>query len=190
MPDVLGDDGRRAPVATRSPAGREPGRRAARASKAAIFFSAALRFATSSAMRSGSCSRGVLRLPVSCETIARSAARSRNASRPTSDSTRRLVEPTRRLADEVDHADLGARRRRGFLRTARATTGRRCRRCARCRRTSRRTAPSRRAPWPRRAAARGSSPRGCHGWRCSRSPRSRCASRARAPGSSEKSRRR
>ncbi len=45
-------------------------------------------------MRSGSCSRGVLRVEVSCDTMARSTARSWNASRPTSDSMRRLVDPT------------------------------------------------------------------------------------------------
>ena len=50
----------------------------------------------------------------------------------------------RRLADEVDETDLGARRDVRAARRARATTGRRCRPCARCRRTSRRTAPSRR----------------------------------------------
>ena len=66
----------------------------ARASKAAIFFSAALRLAASSAIRAGSWSRGVFSVVVSCETMARSAARSRNASRPTRASTRRFDAPT------------------------------------------------------------------------------------------------
>ena len=85
----------------------------ARASNAAIFFSAAFRLAASSAIRAGSWSRGVFSVEVSCDTIARSAARSRNASSPTSASTRRLEAPDRRFADQVHQTDLGARRDMG-----------------------------------------------------------------------------
>lgn len=72
------------------------GTRSARAlaSNAAIRFSAALRLATSSPIRSGSCSRGVFSEDEIVLTRARSAASSWKASRPTSDSTRRLVDPT------------------------------------------------------------------------------------------------
>ena len=57
-------------------------------------FSAAFRFAVSSAMRAGSCSRGVFSVDDSWDTRARSAARERNASRPTRASTRRFDAPT------------------------------------------------------------------------------------------------
>ena len=64
------------------------------ASNAAIFFSAAFRLAESSAIRAGSCSRGVLSDVDSCETSARSAASCRKASCPTRASTRRFEAPT------------------------------------------------------------------------------------------------
>ena len=82
-------------------------------------------------------------LEVSCETIARSAAKSLERVEADERLDAAVGRADRRLADEVDHADLGTRAPRGCPRRARATTGRRCRPRARRRRTSRRRAPSR-----------------------------------------------
>ena len=78
------------------------------ASNAAIFFSAALRLAASSAIRAGSWSRGVLSVEVSWETSARSRGEEAEGVEADQRLDAAYARADRGLAEELDEAELGA----------------------------------------------------------------------------------